>query len=289
MAKFFTLLALCLVLSVSFAMAQEDDPGWLVSAVFDFSVTQSAYSDSWEGGEAGQVNWVGNFNASAEKQLSEKFNYSTKLKLSFGQTHIQDRETNNWQKPQKTTDLIDWEHVGRFTLGMVVDPYAAFRIQTQFVDASIENEKRHLTPLKLTESVGVARRFYQKDKDEIISRFGAALQQTIISGVTEDTTIIESGMELVTDASLTFSDKLKYVSKLTLFKALYNSESDDLEGTEAEDYWKAVDINWENTITAKITKIISVNLYTQLLYDKEVNLKGRFKETLGLGVNITLL
>ncbi|MCP4686097.1 MAG: hypothetical protein GY867_11730, partial [bacterium] len=71
--------------------------------------------------------------------------------------------------------------------------------------------------------------------------------------------------------------------KLTLFKALFFSEKDAVAGTVAEDYWKAVDVNFENIVNASITKIISVNFYLQLLYDKEVSVKGRLKETLGIG------
>ncbi|MBT7617797.1 MAG: hypothetical protein HN590_10995, partial [Calditrichaeota bacterium] len=58
----------------------------------------------------------------------------------------------------------------------------------------------------------------------------------------------------------------------------------DLEGLPNEEYWKAVDINWENIFTANITKYLMVNLYLQLLYDKEVDLGGRLKQTLSLGL-----
>jgi hypothetical protein len=82
---------------------------------------------------------------------------------------------------------------------------------------------------------------------------------------------------------------MSYVGKLTLYKALFFSQKDDFAGTEAEDYWKAVDINWENKITATITKYVQVSLYTQLLYDKQISKKGRFKETLSLGLTYKLL
>ena len=64
---------------------------------------------------------------------------------------------------------------------------------------------------------------------------------------------------------------------------MYFSEKDNVKGTEFEDYWKAVDVNWENIVNASISKIITVNFYTQFLYDKEVTKKGRFKQTLGIG------
>lgn len=270
--------------------------GWQRSLIMDLTVTQTAYSDSWSGGEAGSFNWVGNINGWAERQLSPKFNFRSILKISFGQTFTQDAETKNWSKPAKSTDLIDWENLARFTLGGYVDPFAALRIETQFQDASVSRKKRSLSPFKLTESVGLAHEFYKKEKDQLLTRLGFAVRQTFTKTITDSLTFetvnrtaTDGGLESVTDAAITISPNLKYTGKLTLYKAFFFSNKDDLAGTPAADDWKAVDINWENIINASITKIISVNLYAQLLYDKEISSKGRFKETLGLGFVFKLI
>ena len=73
-----------------------------------------------------------------------------------------------------------------------------------------------------------------------------------------------------------------------MFKALFFSGSKKVQ-TEFANDWKAVDVNWENRIDASITKIVSVNLFMQLLYDKEVSRSGRFKQTMGLGFVFKLL
>ena len=99
----------------------------------------------------------------------------------------------------------------------------------------------------------------------------------------------DGGLESVTDVSLTLSERLHYTGKLTLFKALFYSKKDDVKGTPYEDDWKAVDVAWENIIDASITKIITVRLYTQFLYDKQVSRKGRLKETLGIGFVFNLI
>jgi hypothetical protein len=82
---------------------------------------------------------------------------------------------------------------------------------------------------------------------------------------------------------MTINAKLAYTGKLTLYRAFYFSKKDEVKGTELEDDWKAIDVNWENIISASLSKIVTVNLYTQLLYDKEVSRKGRFKQTLAIG------
>lgn len=287
----FAVICSVVALAGSSSAGGDDNPDWKKSLIIDITTTQTSYSDSWVGGEAGSVNWVANLNGSIEKQLKEWFDLKSTLRLSFGQTLTQSTDsTKQWSKPRKSTDLIDWENVGRFTLHKLVDPYAAFRVETQFVDASVDAKKRFFNPIMLTESVGIARKFYGKDKDYITSRLGLGLRQIIktviidsLALTTTDSTLTDGGLESVTDIAITLNKKLSYTGKLTLYKALYFSGKDKVGGTPFEDNWKAVDINWENIVSASLSKIVTVNLYTQLLYDKEVSRKGRFKETLAIG------
>lgn len=297
--RFFTGVAVLVVLLMAGSiLAQDEEPPkeWQTEVVADLTTTQTAYSDSWTGGEAGSFNWVGNLNGTAEKQMSPGFNVQSTLKLSFGQTHTQDAETKKWEKPTKSTDLIDWETVGRFTMNGLADPYVALRIESQFLDASVESYKRYLTPLRFTESVGASRTIYKKGDDKVVTRFGFALRQNLVdviidtaNKVSERFTDADGGVESVTDITMKVNDKLSYVGKLTLYKALFFTEDERPEGVEHEDNWSTADVNFENTVRANITKLITVNLYVQLLYDKQVVDKARFKETLGIGVTLKLL
>ncbi len=270
---------------------------WNTNLVVDLTATQAAYSNSWTGGEVGSFNWVSNMNGAAERQFNDWFNFRSSLKLSYGQTYTQDQETKDWSKPKKSTDLIDWDNVARLTVNQYVDPYAAFRLESQFLDASVEAKKRYLSPMRLTESAGLAHRFYKKGEDQhITSRLGLALREIITKEIVDSVTLATSnstqtdgGLESVTDASLALSDKLQYTGKLTLYKAFYYSKKDSVAGTPQADYWKAIDVNWENIVTAQISKIIAVNFYTQLLYDKQISKKGRVKETLGIGFVFKML
>jgi hypothetical protein len=267
------------------------DEGWQRYMDLSLTMTQNSYSDSWTGGEAGNVSWVANANSGFQRQVSEKLNSKTTIKLSFGQIHSQDKETKEWAKPEKSTDLIDIESLARLTLKLWVDPYLALRFESQFLDASYPQLKRYVNPKKITESGGVARQFYKTEKDEVLSRLGFALRQIITEDIV-DTTFRETeinstndgGIESVTDVKLTLSDKISYTSKLSLYKAFFYSKSDELKGTPQEDDWKEVDVNWENGVSVSVAKYVTVSLYTQLLYDKQLSKKGRFKETLSLGL-----
>jgi len=285
-----------LSLSLSFLLQQPAHAGpWKKHLDLNLTLTQNSYSDNWTGGEAGNVSWVANANSGFEKKHSEKLTSKTTVKLAFGQTHTQDRETKDWSKPDKSTDLLDIETLARFTLKAWVDPYLALRFESQFLDASYPELKRYVNPKKITESAGISRQFYKTEKNEILSRLGFALRQIITEDIadtalrkTEINSTNDGGIESVTDVQLSLSDKISYTSKLSLYKAFFYSKSDELKGTPQEDYWKEPDANWENTVSVSVAKYVTVSLYAQLLYDKEIDKKGRFKETLSLGLTYKL-
>jgi len=263
---------------------------------FDFTTTQTSYSDSWVGGEAGSFNWVSNLNAYTRSFLGEKYEARNRLKLSYGQTLSQDAETKQWNRPQKSTDQIDFESMGIFLSEWHVNPYAAFRLESQFYDGRNRNKKLFLSPLVLTESAGATKELYKKDTEFIFTRLGFALKQTFTKSIvdtlalTTDTgTDNEAGLESVSEAELLLHRNIRYNGKLSLFKAFAYSKSDEFKGTPEENNWKAVDVNFENSFNAAVTKIISVNLYLQFLYDKEISKKGRIKETIALGFTFRMI
>jgi len=293
-------ITLAILLCFSQVRATEDSSktGWIRSLMTNITTTQTAYSDSWQGGEAGSFNWVADMNGSASRDIGSWLNLKTTLKLSYGQTVTQeiiDQEgTRHWTRPKKSTDLIDFEVVGKFPAGAAVDPYLALRIETQFFDGRNVNKKLWLSPLTITESAGLTRIIYDRKENNITSRLGLALRQILKTEIidstlsTVDSTLTNGGIESVTDVILSVHKNIRYTTKLTMFKALFFSGSDNVQAEFANN-WKAVDVNWENRIDASVTKIVTVNLYMQLLYDKEVSRSGRFKQTMGLGFVFKLL
>ena len=265
------------------------DP-WTRSVDANLTLAQSTYSDNWAGGEAGNITWTFNSNWLAEKQLSPLVHNKNTLKLSFGQTHSQDAETKDWAKPTKSTDLVDFETLFSLTFGGFVDPFAAGRLESQFLDASDPAKDRYLNPLKFTESFGVIRYLMKNEKQEWSTRLGGAIRQFVDRDVLIETdkretqTSNDGGIEFVSELKSPLAgERITVSNKLTVFQALFYSKSDELKGLPNEDDWRAPDVNWENIFTVGITRYLMVNLYTQLLYDKEVDKGGRFKQTLSLG------
>ena len=126
---------------------------------------------------------------------------------------------------------------------------------------------------------------------------GAALRQHLdrdarIEGETERGNIStnDAGLEFVSGFRTPIADgAITLTSDLTIYQAFCYSESNALEGSPGADYWKSTDVNWENTFSAEITRHIVVNLYVQVLYDKEIDPNVRLKETLSLGFTFKLL
>jgi len=267
------------------------DTAWRVTVTSGLTATQTAYSNNWTGGEAGSFSWAFTSLTEAGRQLSPKLNSAIVLKLAFGQTLTQTRindSTTRWSKPVKSTDLIDLESVLRFTLHKYVDPYMAFRLESQFYDGANPDKKLYLSPMKMTESGGFMRVFKDDPKTYTLkSRLGFALRQIITKAIvdsllnTKSSSTNDGGIESVTDFKAQLSKNLAYASKLTLYKALFFSKSKEATNNN----WKAVDMNWEHAVAASITKYLQTILYFQLLYDKEVDSDIRVKETLGLGLN----
>lgn len=267
---------------------------WKIQFQSGIGVTQSSYSDSWTGGEAGSLIWMSNFLGQAEKKISQRWLTTNQLKLEFGQTHSQDETTKKWKSPAKSVDKIRFDGLLRYTMGWAVDPYGAVIFESQFLDVSSPVNKRYLNPIDLTETVGIARTIVKSvDVYELTTRLGVGFRQGMIrsdditdSSKTISKTISNSGLEWVMDLKVgTAKTTTGFDSKLTVFKALSNSKADELKGLPSENYWQTADLNWDNILRINLNSVMQISLAWQLLYDKEISLSGRFKETLTLGAS----
>jgi len=267
---------------------------WKIQFQTGIGITQSSFSDSWTGGEAGSMIWMSNFLGQAEKKISQRWLTTNQLKLEFGQTHSQDETSKKWKSPTKSVDKIRFDGLLRYTMGWEVDPYGAMIFESQFLDASSTVNKRYLNPIDLTETVGIARTIAKSvDVYELTARLGVGFRQSMIrsddavdSSKTIRKTTSNSGLEWVTDLKVgTAKTTTGFDSKLTVFKAFTNSKADELKGLPNENYWQTVDLNWDNILRVNLNSVMQFSLAWQLLYDKEVSLSGRFKETLTLGAS----
>lgn len=335
--------ALVLLLGVSMlltsaAFAEEDKERvlevgkWYPQLESGINITQSAYSDNWSGGDKGSIVWSWIANGVLENKLSKKTHWLNTLKLAYGQTHQQDVAADgqrNWAPPEKSTDLIDFESLMRFTLGAFVDPYVSGRFESRFQDASDPlGRTLSINPMKFKESAGIAKQFIDEEDRSLLSRLGFTFRQGVRKQFVDevdpfdDETTSEStndgGLEMVTDyKAKILEDRVSWTSKLGLYQPIFYSGKDELEDAigidpHIADYSTVGEIDWENIFTTQITKLISVNLYTRWVYDKydnsvlpvladdgtlgnegavmtAIRKEGQFKQTLGIGITYRFL
>jgi hypothetical protein len=95
----------------------------------------------------------------------------------------------------------------------------------------------------------------------------------------------DGGLEFVSEYKNVFApSNVSYSNKLQIYQALFNSRSDEYQHEE----WKSPDINWEHNLGLKLIGALTLNLYLQLLYEKEQVAELQFKETMGLGFSYNL-
>lgn len=268
------------------------------------NLTQSSYSDNWSGGDKGSIVWSAILNGLLENQVDPKLNWTSTLKLAYGQTHQQRQDqdgSRTWDRPEKSTDLIDLESIARFTLGGFVDPFASARLESQFQDASDPNGRTlSFNPIKLQETAGIAKKFIDKEDEQFLSRLGFSFRQHIrkqflvaptsspdppaTDKASETEMTNDGGLEWVTDYKTNLlEDRVTWTAKLRVFQPVFYSAQDDFDMVSAEEWLAAgidpdvvdfnmsPDLDLENIFSTQITKIISVNLYLRWLYDKYDN------------------
>ncbi len=276
------------------AEAREPEPPgrWKFGSTLGLNLSQSAFSANWAGGDRGSLVWVLTTRSGAERQITRAFRWSNKLDLAYGQTakQVEDASGNGlrWDPPDKTTDAIAFEALARWTLGGLVDPYAALGAESQFQDQSDPRGAIALNPVKLKESAGVARRLFRTADGEALTRLGVAFRQAIAKSFRDPLgrdqarfTSNDGGIEWRTDLRQPVLErKVLYEGTLLVYQPVLYSKSRALEDVDAAlraadpgreaiaGFWKTADLNLLNTFTAQITKHLGVNLTVQWVYDR---------------------
>jgi hypothetical protein len=261
------------------------DP-WKIDLNTNLTTALNTYSDNWTGGEAGSFTWATQFLGVAQKQLSPKFNTQTTLKMQFGQTATQNKDSKYWSVPKKSTDLIDGEELFRYTLGAWADPFASIRAISEFVDESDSMLTRYGNPLELTEAIGASRTLKKSGTIDWSSRLGGAMRQVIdrhhldtATGVRKTDATNDGGVELDMDLKAINKQKsITLLSSLRLYEALASSKEDSAGN------WRYPHMKWENTLTLTFAKYLMLDVSAYAYFDKDINMNFRLKETLSAGL-----
>lgn len=276
---------LILIATILLAMSFLGAEAWEIDSDIMVNLTQSQFSDNWNGSELSNITWAATMNNTAQKQLAEWLKNKNTLKLAFGQTHLQKENAAGdsvfWEAPQKSTDQIAFESLMQFTLKSFVDPYISLRAESQFLDES-GAQTLLVNPVLFTESAGIMKTIIDAEKTKLNVRLGGAVRENWnrrVSGIP-----IDGGVEgIVEFKQILGLLNASYNSRLSAYKALFKSDA-----TAADDNWKALDYKWENLLSFNLWKLLSLNLNFDVIYEKEQSPDIQWKEILGLGFSYAL-
>ncbi len=266
--------------SVSMA-ADSVNTAWEKSIVGGLNMTQTGF-DNWSAGGENAFAWQMNLNFKFTRD-QEKTNWSNSGKVVYGATKIGDGDM------RKSVDEVKVESVLTYKLGSKINPYAALNGETQ-VEAGYDYSTIPETQISALMDPGYFRESFGAGfdiKDGVSTRLGLSLKQTVTTDYPQpyaddvetldviETTRSEVGLESVSDFSIPVSKTSLFTSKLELFSALKAADE--------------TDVNWDNTLSVKVSEYINVNVNVKLVYDKDISVKRQLKQSMALGVNYTFI
>ncbi len=240
------------------------------------------YFDNWVKGGSNALVWEVNFGGQAVLER-EPYLWESNAKFLYGQTNISDVGI------RKAADEWKLETIYTRKLGTWINPFAAAAGWSQFTtgynyddEAGTETEiSNFFDPAYFTQTLGLGFTPFANFKE----RLGFALKQTISPeyGYADDvetageieTFKIEYGLSSITEYQRSLMENILGATKLDIFV--------NFKGIDA------IDARWENKITAKVNKNISVNLELEILYDKDLDDSYQLRESVAIGITFLSL
>ncbi|HVM31704.1 MAG TPA: DUF3078 domain-containing protein [bacterium] len=248
--------------------------GWTQALLADLSLNQASFDD-WKAGGTNYVSWQGDLHGKLERDNPD-WDWLNTLHLAYGLTYLDGQGT------RKSADTIDFSSVLAWKAAPPFQPYVSLALLSQFdtgFDYSVAPAvatSGFFDPGYLTESLGVK---YAPDP-VFDTRLGAAVRETFadrFAAAYSDgkSALVETGLNSVSDLNLKLSTDSTLISKLDLF---WNGQG--LDRTVAD---------WQNSLTVHLGKVFALTAEYDFRYDPVVYLGWQSKETLGVGLDYSLL
>jgi hypothetical protein len=258
------------------------DTSWKHTMIASANITQISFTDWAQGGENALAYAL--FLEGKSIYAVNAIEWVNGYKFGYGQAKL------GSQGIRKTDDKIDLQSVLTYKIGKYVNPFASFSLNTQFSEGVKYDALGIATPVSnffdpayFIQTIGVG---YQPGP-EVKTRLGAALRETIAknyaSKYTDDPTTtsevetlrIEGGLESVTEVGWTVMENIILNAKLEIFAPVQHFDRTSIQS--------------DNTLLAKVNKLISMNLNVQLISDPQVQTRTQIKQTLALGFSVILM
>lgn len=268
------------------ATAEPVAPVWTKKTISGINLSQTSLTN-WAAGGENSVSWNIYLNSTANYKKGE-WSWDNGLVADFGQTYT---SSNKWQKSVDKLNLntkVGYVMSKHWSAALLLDFLSQFAKGYESAAkraAGASYISKFFAPAYLSLSLGAD---YKPSKDFSLLLSPAAGKLTIVAddylssigafGVTPGKHVLaEVGASVVANYTKALTSNINLVTKLTLFSA-YNN------------HFGNIDVNWDLMVDFKVTKYISANFTTNLIYDDDIapvageGPKVQLRQMLGLGL-----
>lgn len=293
MNKLFTTIALACAVTLSATAQEGKTSNWTLKNVGGINLSQTSLTN-WAAGGENSVAWHIYFNGSANYKKN-LWSWDNALVADFGQTYT---STNKWQKSLDKLNLttkVGYALSKHWNAALMADFLTQFDNGYASVAARNSNLppiSRFMAPGYLTLSVGAD--YKPNDKfslmlSPITGKMTFVLDRELSDagayGVKPGSRVLaELGSLLVANYKTDITSNINLITKLTLFSA-YNN------------HYGNIDVNWDTMLNFKLSKYITANFSTNLVYDDDIKTvdkdgnergaKVQLRQVFGLGLSYT--
>lgn len=264
----------------------EVDTLWKKAIQAGLNLNQASFSDNWKGGGTNSIS-LGVFLNAKSNYETDKISFDNVLQTQYGVVK------NQGQGMRKNSDRIFFDSKLGYKLKPKWDLFISVNYMSQFAPGynygidTLGNENkilisRFMSPGYLTSSLGLEYR----PVEYFWMRFGAgSVRQTFVL----DTTVyhgvpknygVPIGKKVRNEVAFQFIANFdKNIAKNISLKARYMAFAN-------YETLRAIDSRLDVSLTARVTKIVNVNLTGTVLYDEDMDYKIQYTQALSLGILI---
>lgn len=282
MIRFFILLCLCMFWLIG-AYAQTDTTYWRKSLSAGANVNQSSFSSNWKAGGVNSIA-LGLFLNAKANYLRDRYSWDNTAELQYGMIK------NAGQDMRKSLDRIFLDskvgyklsgHWNGFVSGNFITQFAPGYIYDKDATGSDSLISNLMAPAFLTFAIGFEYKpepWFSLRLSPFAPRFTFLFDDAV--GINQRYGVPE-GKSVRTEwlAAMLQADLERDISTNLNLKVNYQ-----LYANYETLAFNAIDHRLSTTLTAKVSRFISVNLTGILLYDRDQDTKVQLSQTLGLGI-----
>ena len=264
------------------------DTGWAVGLVGGAALTQASF-DNWSGGGQNSLAYKLSVEGSAERVLG-RIRQTHTGQFAFGQSKIGGEQIRKIDDLLRYTAKLAYLTDSPFILTAGLDARTQVAEGFDYAsDPDAENRvSAFLSPALFVESVGVG----YEPQPWLRTQIGLAAKQTVVTAEDvraryslgpDEAVRAEAGLSAGVQLERELMEDVALNSELDVFQALLKPTSEGFEENLDPD------VRLKNLLTMKINEYLNVTGELEFFYDRDLSTDLQLRQTLALGIAVTIL